>query len=160
MDVKIEVADLLKKIVDQGDVTLATSFRDQVSARTVSVIEYDGKIAFQTDEHSRKFKKLTRNTNVAICAHDIQLEGIANVTGTPMGNETFKDLYKKRHPERYKHYSEISSERVVEIEPKMLKLWCYENEKPHILFIDLENNIVNKIPFFYQDIVDSNLIEE
>lgn len=62
---------------------LATSYKDYPTARMMSCIMYDGKIAFQTSRAFVKYKQMQANPQVALCVDNLQIEGRAHFAGHP-----------------------------------------------------------------------------
>ena len=64
---------------------LSTSLHDHVTSRMMSVIQMDGLFWFQTDRHFRKYRQLAENPRVALCADNIQIEGLCREAGRVPG---------------------------------------------------------------------------
>lgn len=111
---------------------LSTSQNDKVSSRMMSVILLDGALLFQTDRNSKKYSQIKVNPNVALCANNIQIEGICKEIGKPADNAEFCKLYKKFYPSAYELYSNSEREVLFYVEPVFIQKWIYENGKPYI----------------------------
>lgn len=135
---KTEVADLLetKKVM-----VLATSSNNRVTARSMSCVIIDSKIYFQTDKTFLKCEQMSSNPNVALCFGNIQIEGTAKIKDHPFEeqNRTFIEEFKKAYIGSYNSYSHMENEVVIEVTPKLVTLWKYEEGKPLRDFLNFEN---------------------
>lgn len=78
---KDEVVVLLER---EKSITLATSAQNKVTARTISHVNEDLTIYFQTSGNSEKALQIDPNTNIAFAVTNIQIEAIASKCGHPM----------------------------------------------------------------------------
>jgi uncharacterized pyridoxamine 5'-phosphate oxidase family protein len=132
---------LWKKIGTHGIMTLATCAENRVTSRQMSVIVYNGKFYFQTDETFLKYKQIEINPNAALCFKNYSIEGKCRIIGSPIGesNSFFIELYKKYFLMSYKSYSSIPTERLIEITPSLIYSWEYKLTKPFMEYFDFEN---------------------
>jgi general stress protein 26 len=139
----LDFEDYKKEVIDFFEANnvwvLATSFNDHVTARSMSTINFDLNLYFQTDSQMEKYKQMLENPQVALCFKNYQVEGIASVKGKVSENLLFLDKYKIIHPSSFEKYSDIKTEVVIEIKPLKIKIWKYIDQKPFLDFIDLEN---------------------
>jgi len=79
---------------------LATCADGRVTARAMSCVHVGLEIYFQTSRDSRKFAQISKNPQVALCAANIAIEGVAMVGEHPLhpASEQFVTLYKEYHP--------------------------------------------------------------
>ncbi|KYH28749.1 pyridoxamine 5'-phosphate oxidase [Clostridium tepidiprofundi DSM 19306] len=120
---------------------LATSKNNRVTARSVSCILVNSKIYFQTDKTFLKYDQIKHNPNVALCVDNFQVEGYAKIKGHPFEekNKNFIEVFRKEHEGSFNAYSHMRNEVVIEVEPKFITAWKYENGKPFREFLDFEN---------------------
>ncbi len=134
---KEEILNFLNK---NKNFVLATSADNRISARSMDCVNTELKIMFETDKRSGKFKQIEKNPNVALCAKNVQIEGIAKIGKHPMDeiNKEFIELYKKYHFNAYQLYSHIENSVVIIVEPKLITLWKNIDGKPlrDILFVN------------------------
>ena len=71
---------------------LATADRERVSARMMSLVQQSGRLYFQTDRTSRKYAQLCANPRIALCADNLQIEGICRELG--LSTTSFSTLFK------------------------------------------------------------------
>ena len=110
----------------------------QVTARSMSTIHHAGKVYFQTGL-TTKFEQLRQNPLVALCAGNVQVEGMARPVAHPLTPECrfFAEKYSQLHPGSFKTYSHLLANVVVEVTPRRVTFWKYtEDGKPYRDFID------------------------
>lgn len=135
---------------------LSTSLNDKVTSRMMSIIMVKNKFYFQTDKAFRKYNQLTKNPNVALCADNIQLEGVCRKIGKPIDNYEFCCLYKKYFKNSYEMYSTLESEVLFEITPVFIERWIYENGKPFIEIYNIhEEKYIKKKYGVYGEVNDN-----
>lgn len=118
---------------------LATSAQDRTTARMVSCIVSDHKIYFQTDTAFLKYRQIMANERVALCIDNIQIEAEARALGRPTedANTFFLDAFRIAYPGSYEAYSRHRDEVVIEVIPKRITVWEYEQGIPVIKILDL-----------------------
>ena len=134
---------VLARLEQQGICTLATSANNKTTARSISVVVYNGKIALQTSEKMEKFQQITQNENVALCYDNIQITGMAKIKEHPFQEKEFIEKFKKKHFNSFKTYSGMKSERVIEITPLEIKCWLYFEKEPYVMTLDVSKQIAN-----------------
>jgi len=129
-----EVTDFLDK---HKIFVLATYADNRVTARSMSCVNKGLIIYFQTDTRFLKFKQIEQNPHVALCAGNVQIEGIAKIKKHPLdpSNQEFIELYKQHHLGSFKNYSHLKHNVVIEVEPTLITLWKYEENKPYREFL-------------------------
>ena len=116
----------------------ATDSNRQVTARSMSTIHYAGKVYFQTGP-TTKFDQMRQNPLVALCAGNVQVEGMARLLAHPLAPECrfFAEKYSELHPGSFKTYSHLPTAVVVEVTPRRFTFWKYtEDGKPYRDFVD------------------------
>ena len=151
MDFKTELEKILSTISQKGFAVLSTSNGNHVTSRTMSVVTFDGKIAFQTSESMRKYKQIQENENVALCVNEIQIEGIANDKGNAGEHAKFVSLFKEKHPGSYETYTNLDGEKVIEVKPTYIQMWKYIDGKPNVFMMDVVNETVSLTPYQHGD---------
>jgi general stress protein 26 len=119
---KNQIIDILK---NKKTAVLATCDDNNISARSLSLVNNDLIIYFQTDKKFNKCQQIKNNPNVAIAADNVQIEGIAQIIGHPYddNNKKFLELFKKKHYMSYRLYSKLNDEVVIKIDSKKITLW-------------------------------------
>ena len=113
---------------------LATCADNRVTARAMSCVHVGLEIYFQTSKKSDKFAQLAKNSNVALCAANIAIEGVATICEHPLhpASEQFITLYKEHHPGSFNAYSRLESAVVIRVDPTLIAFWKYDDEgKPY-----------------------------
>lgn len=136
---------MLKEISKQKTMVLGTSYQDEVSVRSVSVIALSNKVYFQTSIYSQKYEQIMMNPKVGLTSGYFQLQGIAKDLGPWEENELLCELYKRRHKDSYESYGELKEERVIEVTIINIKQYAYEGNEAYIYSIDVESDQVEKI---------------
>ena len=116
----------------QSYLVLATSSSNRVTARTISCVNKGLAIYFQTDTNFLKSKQIEQNPNVALCAANVQIEGIAKTRNHPFDalNAELLELFKKKHALAFNTYAHLKNQIVIEVEPKFITFWKYIDNKP------------------------------
>lgn len=106
----------------------------------------DGKFYFQTDVTSKKYHQLTSNKNVALCADNIQIEGICEEIGRPRDNASFYSLFKECCRGSFDAYTLLENERLFAVVPTYIERWVYIENVPFIELFDLkaQNYMINR----------------
>ncbi len=113
---------------------LATSADDRVTARAMSCVHVGLEVYFQTSKKADKFAQLARNPNVALCAANIAIEGMATIGKHPLDpeSEQFIKLYKEHHLGSFNAYSRLESNVVIRVDPTLVAFWKYDDgDKPY-----------------------------
>ncbi len=136
-----KTSELWKKIGTHGVMILSTSAENRVTSRPMSIIVYDEKFYFQTDETFLKYKQILINSNAALCLKNFSIEGKCRIMGSPLdeSNRFFIELYKKYFPTSCKAYSALPTEKLLEIVPALIYSWDYELTEPFMEYFDFDN---------------------
>jgi len=135
-----EIEDILKNIETKSIMVLATSLKDFVTARSMSIITVNEKIYCQTDKNLTKAVQINKNPNVAYCVDNIQITGKAKIIGTWEENKNILAEYKKKHNRSYEKYKNVKNEIVIETTIEEIQLWEYKNGIPYIMKMNLVEN--------------------
>ncbi len=111
---------------------LSTCADNRVTSRAMSVVVIDGKFYCQTDDRYLKCKQIQANPNVSLCVNNFSVEGECRIIGHPSANGFFVEKMKKCYPDAVSRWSELPTECVLEITPKIITSWIYEDNKPYI----------------------------
>jgi hypothetical protein len=127
------------RFLDQHKVLfLATCADGRVTARAMSCVHLGLEIYFQTSRDSVKFAQISKNPNVALCAANIAIEGVATIGEHPLdpASEQFITLYQKHHYGSFNAYSRLESNVVIRVDPTLFAFWKYDGEgKPYREFL-------------------------
>ena len=138
------ITDEIKQIfVDNREITLATSYNDRVTARTVSFVNKELNIYFLTWEHNKKITQITKNPNVALSLLNVQVEGEAKVLGRPMDFQEVGDIFRAKFSDRwFDTFSGITEMVLVKIEVNRVVKFENINRRFHLQNVDLANQTV------------------
>lgn len=139
MDYQTELEKTLNRIAKKGIAFLATSYKDKPSIRPVSVVLYDGKIAFQTSTKLLKYRQLEANPHVAFSVDNISVDCVATIKGHPTNELDFLTRYQDKHKGSFENYTHMQSNRVIELTPVRIQRWDYIDGEPYIVTLDLTN---------------------
>lgn len=139
LDFVREKALVFEKIGVRNTMVLSTIHRSQVSSRMMCVVTDRGKLYMQTALEFRKCKDMELNSNVALCLQNIQIEGKVTdrFSWYDRRAETFRRLYQTHHPGSAMAYSKLMGNRIFEIEPTYMEMYCYEGKDVYLKFIDI-----------------------
>lgn len=128
---------------------LSTSFNDEVSSRSMSIINEDLTVYFQTNECYIKDSQMKNNPKVSLCYSNISIEGVAEPIGSWLDekNKDLLELYKKHHLGSFEHYGLLKGQIVYKITPKVIKVWKYVNKKPFREIADIDKKIAFEMDF-------------
>ena len=118
---------------------LSTSLNDIVTSRTMSIINLNNILYFQTDNTFRKYNQLKHNTHVALCTDNIQIEGLCNEIGNPIENEDFCNAYRECFTSSFNRYTLLKNERLFAVNPTFIESWVYINNIPYVQIFDIKN---------------------
>lgn len=146
----MEMIEFKEKIYEELEkkehMVLGTASDNRVTARSVSTIFQHDKLYFQTDVELFKYVQITQNANVALCDLNIQVQGTARVLGYPLEaqNREFVNAFSKKHKDSFEKYGYLPNEVVIEVTPKFIETWSYENGRPYLYTLDLESGNFKK----------------
>lgn len=133
-----EFERLWSKIGSNAVMVLSTCADNRVTSRAMSVVVIDGKFYCQTDERYPKCAQIKANPSVCLCVNNFSIEGSCSFVGKPSDNSVFIDAMKKYYPDAVSRWSGLPTECVLEIKPRLISSWIYEENKPYIERWDFE----------------------
>jgi general stress protein 26 len=124
---------------DNATMVLATSHNDRVLARNVLTASAGLDIYFFTWGHSRKCRQIRRNPRVALCKDKVQIEGVAQILGPLVSEETkvYTDVLRNKFPEAIAFWENRPGMVVVRIRPTFA-VTGGSSDDPCLEFLDLE----------------------
>jgi len=136
---KDEVVMLLER---EKSITLATAAHNKVTARTMSHVNEDLTIYFQTGRNSEKALQIEQNPNIVFAVANIQIEAIARKCGHPMEsqNKGFVEKYEDKFPLYFEKYTNLPDEMLFEAYPLKIKMYKYVDGNPTIIVLDMQEN--------------------
>lgn len=129
----------IQEFGESKKMVLSTSLNDVVTSRMMSIILINEKLYFQTDKNFRKYNQLKNNSNVSLCADNIQILGKCLEVGKPVENTDFCAAYKNFFPSSYSNYSLLEDERLFAVTMTSIERWLYIDRIPWMEVFDIEN---------------------
>lgn len=146
-DFEKRLNDFFEQLGQSLKMVLATSLDTIVSARMMSIIIKNGRFYFQTDRAFRKYRQITGNGNVALCADNVQIEGVCKEVGRPMDDPDFYRKFEAAFPSSFAAYAKLGNERLFEVIPRFIERWLYEGGTPYIEQFDIQSGVYQKTKY-------------
>ncbi len=147
MDFQQEYQQLLREFRNKPMV-LSTSLGGCVTSRMISVVLLQGKFCFQTDRRMRKYRQIMGNPQVALCADNLQIEGICEDVGRPAEHPAFCQLFQSCFPSAFRRYSLLEDERILSVTPTRIGRWRYIDDIPYVELFDIAQEQYQLMPYF------------
>ena len=132
-----KIIQLLEKI---PTIVLATYAGNQVTARTMNLVNDGLMIYMQTGESSEKGMQIRENPNVAMAIDNIQIEAVAQFTADAREIGICSEKFKAKFPQLYEKYADLPEEPTVICEPVKFKLYKVIDGKPCRDILDVKEN--------------------
>ena len=115
-------AEKLKMLENAKEMVLSTCSGNHVTSRVVSTACNGTKILFASFRNNTKCAQIKENPNVAVCFGNMQIEGVAQIMGTPQdtNNAGLMALYKEKQAGYYDLVLEEKRMILIEVEIKHL----------------------------------------
>ena len=141
------ITDEIKQTFTQNkEITLATSYNDRVTSRTISFVNKELDIYFMSWEHNKKITQLSKNPKVALTLNNIQIEGVAKVLGSPSKFQEIGDIFRTKFSDRwFETFSKIGEMVLVKVEVKHIVRFENINRRFYLQRVDLENQVVHQM---------------
>jgi len=159
---ELSAEDVISTLEKETTFTLATCADNRVTTRSMSHVNDDLTVYFQTGEYYLKTQQIKSNPRVALSVGGYELEGIAEIIGHPMdeANKFFIEKYKNKHPNYAGRWSKIPNQIVVRVEIMRARQWRYIDGKPviaikHFNIPHIQENTFDSYRFI-QDVVTQN----
>ena len=141
---EISYADLESEVIDALERNLvwvlSTSLNDDVSSRSMSIVNVGLNVYFQTNKCYIKYEQMSGNKRVSLCCQNISIEGTAESIGdwSDKNNAGLLEVYKSKHMGSYQKYGTLNGQIVYKVTPVKVKLWKYINGEPirEILYVN------------------------
>lgn len=132
LDYSLMETEIAEALENTGSIVLATGAGGHVTARSMSPVNIGMDVYMQTDRRFMKTAQMLENPTVALCAGNMQIEGVAEFLGHPMDqqNTRFCELFSKKHRGSFERYSAMEEEVVFVVRPVTVTLWKYVDGRP------------------------------
>ena len=139
---KIKILETAKQAV------LSTCSNERVTSRVVDIACCDNTIYFLTWSHHTKCLQIKENPKVAICYGNLQIEGLAEIKGSPLlgSNKIYSDKYKEKQPNLYDQFVKFNGMVIVKVDITSIHSWEDWDQESRGFFIGIID-ILKKIAF-------------
>ena len=132
-----ELVELGTEAVHSERSILATSQDDNVTARRMRLLSDGLNLYGWSNPYTRKSEQIIINPKVSVVVEYIQIDGNALLLGHPTDEPKFLELIRRKLPTRYeslvKNWRENSDRVVIEVIPKRISLWKYDDPSSGII---------------------------
>lgn len=132
--------EITKFLEERQTIILATCVGNQVTARTMNIVNDGLTIYFQTGENSEKGNQICENPNVAMAIDNIQIEAVAQFTADAGDTTLCSEKFKAKFPRLYEKYADLPEEPTLICKPIKFKLYKVIDGKPCRDILDVEEN--------------------
>lgn len=128
---------------------LSTSYKDNVTSRSMSIINKGLDIFFQTNKCYIKHEQMKKNSNIALCCNNISIEGVVEEIGSwrDEENKEIMELYKSKHLSSFERYGFLDGQVVYKIIPSKIKMWKYIDGNPIRQVVHVDEKIAEQLEF-------------
>jgi uncharacterized pyridoxamine 5'-phosphate oxidase family protein len=142
LDFEEKCNEIMEGLKKENTIVLATVHGDKVAARTVYYVLYESFIYFVTSKAYSKYKQMEKNQNVALCLHNIQIEGIVKIKGHPTQkeNKTITEYCIKKCT-GFNHYIKYKNTVLIEVKMNKIEFWNNHGRE----YIDLNEKTAYRI---------------
>ena len=125
---------------DNSIMVLATSHEGRVLARNVLIASQGLDLYFFTWGHSRKCAQITANPRVALCKDSVQIEGVAEILGDLVAENTKEHtaVMRKKFPQAIARWEHRPGMVIGRVRPTCV-VFAGSTDEPSLEFLDLEN---------------------
>jgi general stress protein 26 len=140
LDYAREKERVLEFLEPKHAIVLATSLEDRVTARTVSFANDGLAILFMSWAHHTKCVQMRGNPRVALCRDNVQIEGLAEILGSPQDerNERYADILGKKYPKSHERFADEPGMVIVKVVPTSITVFDQIDGQLCLKCLDLE----------------------
>jgi general stress protein 26 len=133
LQTKLDVLEGARQIV------LSTCSNNRVTSRVVDCACYNEKIYLLTWAHHTKCIQIEENPNVALCYDNLQIEGVAEIKGSPLikSNTAHSNKYRAKQPEIYDKFAEYDGMVIIKVDIKSIHSWEDWQGESNGYFLDI-----------------------
>jgi uncharacterized pyridoxamine 5'-phosphate oxidase family protein len=141
LDFESKKQEIVEFLANKHAIVLATSLDDRVTARTVSLASDGLEICFMSWDHHTKCVQMRGNPRVAMCRDNVQIEGVAEILGSPLEerNRKYAGILKEKYPREYRAFAHELGMVIVKVVPTLIATWSRADGQPCLEYLDLEN---------------------
>jgi len=121
-------------------IALATSLEGRVTARTVSFANDGLDIIFWSWGHNVKCVQIRGNPRVALCRDHVQIEGVAEILGSPLDekNERYTETMRRKYPGDYDRFAHAPGMVIVRVIPTLVRIFVQIDGAFYLKCLDLD----------------------
>ncbi len=121
-------------------IVFSTSAKDRVTSRTVCFVNCGNEIYILTGKRTLKCRQLAENCNISLCTGNLQIEGLAELTGHPseIWHQEINELFKSRHKFYYERFAHFKAAVYIKVNCKSYKLWKFADGKDGYYCLDID----------------------
>ena len=128
-------------ILDEPEAALSPSRQMSLLIRINELVKQGSQFIIAT--HSpiiqlRKYHQLSVNGYAALCIDNIQIEGICEEKGHPLGNAEFCTIFRDCFQGSFDAYTALKNERLFILRPLYIERWIYNESVPFIEVFDIK----------------------
>jgi len=130
---------VIEFLASKHAIVLATSLDGRVTARTVSMASDGLDVYFMSWGHHTKCAQIRANPRVALCRDNVQIEGRAEILGSPLdeANGRYAELLRDRYPD-HERFAREPGMVIVRVVPSTIAVFCRGSDGFYLDCLDLE----------------------
>jgi uncharacterized pyridoxamine 5'-phosphate oxidase family protein len=142
-DIKNRVVEFL---ANKRAIVLATSLDGRVTARTVSMVSEGLDVCFMSWGHHTKCVQIRGNPRVALCRDNVQIEGLAEILGSPLdeGNIRYAEMLRAKYPDDYRMFAREPGMVIVKVVPSTITVFGKKDDGFYLDCLDLEHETLRR----------------
>ena len=143
LDFDVVKEDVFHTLKNNLSIVLATSCNNRVTAREVYFASNGFTIYFVTSKAYEKYKQIEKNSNVALCINNIQMEGVASIKGHPNQpeNKDALNICINKNKEAFERYVKHKNTVLIEILVRRVEIWKNNGRE----YLDIEKSEAYRI---------------
>lgn len=139
LDYERERDRVLEFLGSKRAIILATSLEGRVTARTVSFANDGLEIFFMSWGHHTKCVQIGGNPRVALCRDNVQIEGVAEILGSPLDerNKRYADILREKYPDDHALFAREPGMVIVRVLPTSITVFVRSDDQLCLKCLDL-----------------------
>jgi len=141
LDYQKKKEEIIKFLESKHAIILATSHNNRVTARTVTFASKELDIYFMSWEHHTKCLQIRENPRVALCRDNVQIEGLAEILGSPLDekNREYAEIYRNKVPRDFEGFASQPGMILVKVTPISIVSMVNIDNWLYLEHLDIEN---------------------
>ena len=125
-------------------IVLATSLDGRVTARTVSMASEGLDVYFMSWGHHTKCVQIRGNPRVALCRDNVQIEGRAEILGSPLdeANRRYAELLRHKYPDDHERFADEPGMVIIRVVPSAIAVFGKGDEGLYLDCLDLKRGTI------------------